>query len=228
MSKELEEYAKFPAIAILGPRQSGKTTLAQERFPQHRYFSFEDPQILSFAQTDPKGFLSQAENEHGVILDEFQHAPEILSYIQLEIDAKHRPGYFVLTGSQNFLMNQAIAQTLAGRIAIAQLLPLSMAELAGHKLLSPKVDELLYTGSYPRIFNQGLEVQKFYQAYNETYIQRDVRQLVNVKDIELFKKFMALCAGRVGQILNVQSLASDAGITVDTADNWLWCWWQVT
>lgn len=218
---ELPEFAKFPVVVVVGPRQSGKTTLAQKFFTNHKYFSFEDEQIRDFAQNDPKRFLSSNENEYGLILDEFQHVPKILSFIQLEVDAKKRPGYFVLTGSQNFLMNQSITQSLAGRVGILNLLPLSLHELDEHKLLSQDVDTIIYSGFYPRIYDQGLQVDKFYSSYMQSYVERDVRQLVNVVDLSLFQKFMALCAGRVGQLLNLQSLANDCGITLKTVKRWL-------
>lgn len=218
---ELSNFAKFPAVAILGPRQSGKTTLAQKFFSNHRYFSFEDQQVREFAQSDPRKFLSSNENAYGIILDEFQYVPEILSYIQLIIDEKKRPGYFILTGSQNFLMNKSITQSLAGRVGIINLLPLSLHELDEHKLLANNADTIIHTGFYPRIYDQGLDAEKFYSSYIQSYVERDVRQLVNISDLSLFQKFMALCAGRVGQLLNMQALANDCGITLKTTKSWL-------
>src|SRR5690606_22554668 len=143
-------FAKFPVVGLFGPRQSGKTTLMKSIFDKYVYLNFENPETLEFARQDPKGFLKAHENEHGIILDEFQHFPELLSYIQITVDEKKRPGYFALTGSQNFLMNEAIAQSLAGRIGILTLLPLSINECKQNELLLPNVNELIVNGGYPR------------------------------------------------------------------------------
>jgi len=224
-SRDIQEiiarYAKFPVVAILGPRQSGKTTLAQNTFKKHAFFSFENPNIREFASTSPVQFLAEIQNEHGVILDEFQYVPEILSYIQLEVDAKNRPGYFVLTGSQNFLMNEAITQSLAGRVGILTLLPLSIHELKAHKLLSESVDEQMFKGAYPRIYTQDIDPNDLYASYIQTYLERDVRQLSNVGDLRIFQKFMKLCAGRIGQLLNLSDIAMNCSISVPTASKWL-------
>ncbi len=212
---------KYPALAILGPRQSGKTTVAQQVFPNHKYLSFEDIlDIQEYVKRDPKGFLEEHANPHGLILDEFQHAPIILSYIQLAVDKDYKPGYFILTGSQNFLMNEAISQTLAGRIALFTLLPLSVEELVGTSLLPETVETVIHQGMYPRIYAQNFAAT-WYQNYIRTYLERDVRQLKNITDLSLFQTFIRLCAGRIGQILNVASLANDCGITQATANSWL-------
>jgi len=222
LTPTLLEFAKhFPAVAILGPRQSGKTTLAKQAFPQHRYVSFEALDVRTIALTDPRGYLKSLENEHGVILDEFQHVPTILSYIQLIIDQEYKPGYFILTSSQNFLLNQAISQTLAGRIGILTLLPLSIEELAAQHLLPEKFEELIFKGGYPRIYSQHFTPAMFYPSYLQTYIERDVRNITQITDLSLFQKFIQLCAGRIGQILNISSLANDCGITSNTAKAWL-------
>jgi len=217
----LLKYAKFPAVALLGPRQSGKTTLAKSVFSKHKFFSFEDETLRTFALEDPKRFLSLHENEHGLILDEFQHVPQILSYIQVEIDAKKRPGYFILTGSQNFLMNQAITQSLAGRVGIINLFPLSMEELETNNLLSRDVDDVIFTGGYPRIYHENIPPELLYPSYTQSYIERDVRQLLNVGDLALFQKFVQLCAGRIGQLLNLEALGNECGITSKTAKKWI-------
>lgn len=219
--KTFKEFAKFPAIAILGPRQSGKTTLAKKVFKNHTFLSMEDPDIRDFAKSDPKGFLLEHENKHGIILDEFQYIPEILSYIQLEIDEKKRLGYFILTGSQNFLVNESITQSLAGRIGIVTLLPLSLNELISNKLCSKNSHETIFKGGYPRLYADNFLPEKFYPSYLHTYIERDVRQLVNVKNLSTFKMFMKLCAGRVGQILNLSDLSTACGIMRKTANEWL-------
>ncbi len=222
MKKYIQKAAeKYPVLAILGPRQSGKTTLARQAFPNHKYISFEDVVgIQEYVKRDPKGFLEEHANQHGLILDEFQHVPLILSYIQLAADSENKPGYFVLTGSQNFLMNQAISQTLAGRVALFNLLPLSVQELKEASLLPESVELAIHRGFYPRICAQGFD-PSWYNNYIRTYLERDVRMLKNISDLSLFQTFIGLCAGRVGQLLNVASLANDCGITQVTANSWL-------
>lgn len=221
LSETLIRFAKFPVVGVFGPRQSGKTTLVKDTFKEHTYLNFEDPAIRLFASENPKGFLKQYENEHGIILDEFQYVPKILSYIQLESDEKDRPGYFVLTGSQNFLINQEVTQSLAGRIGILTLPPLSINELKNNNLLSENVNELIFKGGYPRIYAKGLSPVELYPSYIHSYIERDVRQLINVGNLDVFQRFMQLCAGRIGQLLNVSDLATSCGITQKTAKSWL-------
>ncbi len=160
-------------------------------------------------------------SEHGTILDEIQHAPDLLSYIQTEVDKTQKVGSFVLTGSQNFLFNEAISQTLAGRIALLTLLPLSQSELKHAQLLPDNFYSALFTGSYPRVYAYDIAPVDWYPNYITTYIERDVRQIKNISDLSLFQLFMKLCAGRIGQILNISSLANDCGISVNTAKAWL-------
>lgn len=222
LEKILTEYIKFPVVAILGPRQSGKTTLAQMFFKGYEYVSFEDLDTRNLAQNDPQKFLSIYENSKGIIIDEFQNVPDILSYIQLDVDSKKRPGYFILTGSQNFLMNQAISQSLAGRVGILTLPPLTIHEIMQSKLLSgDKSDDFIFTGGYPRIYKENIKPEIFYPSYIQSYVERDVRQLTNVGDIRSFQRFMQLCAARVGQQLNLSELASVCGISVSTAQRWI-------
>jgi hypothetical protein len=222
MEKTLPRYAKFPIVAILGPRQSGKTTLARHYFKDYKYFSLEDPNIRLSVQNDPRHFLKTNENKHGIIIDEFQYVPEILSYLQLEVDEKKRPGYFVLTGSQNYLMNQAISQSLAGRVGILTLLPISIQEMIKNNLLENKtIDEIIFSGLYPRIYSESILPLDYFPSYIQSYVERDVRQLVNVENLNLFQKFMALCAGRIGQLLNIESLGNDCGISFNTARSWI-------
>ncbi len=217
----LTKYKKFPAIAILGPRQSGKTTLVRNIFKNYTYLSFEDPETRAFAQRDPKQFLRTHENKHGIIIDEFQYVPGILSYIQLDVDENERQGYFVLTGSQNFLMNQEITQSLAGRVGILTLLPLSVQELKTNKLLGNNVDNIIFNGGYPRLYDKKFTPSMLYPSYIQTYVERDVRQLVNVGNLRTFQKFLQLCAGRIGQLLNLSDIAGVCGISVPTAQQWL-------
>lgn len=225
ISRDLKEalirFAKFPVVGVFGPRQSGKTTLVKKHFKNHIYLNFEDPDIRDFATNDPRGFLKANENPNGLILDEFQYVPQILSYIQLESDDKKRPGYFVLTGSQNFLMNQAITQSLAGRIGILTLLPLSLQELNSSDLLPDNMNEMLLKGSYPRLYTDQFAPDEFYPSYIHSYVERDVRQLVNVENLRIFRKFMQLCAARVGQLLNISDLAMNCGINQKTVEKWL-------
>lgn len=226
IKRDLEEvllrYAKFPAVALLGPRQSGKTTLARKVFSQHRYVSFEDYHERFFAMDDPRGFLKKYENEHGIIIDEFQYVPHLLSYLQLDIDEKNRQGYFILTGSQNFLMNEKITQSLAGRVGIVDLYTLSFKELQGANKLFQNCDDVMVRGGYPRLFEQdGIDTADFYSSYVQTYVERDVRQLENVGDINTFHRFLGLCAGRVGQILDFQTLSNDCGVTLVQVKKWI-------
>jgi predicted AAA+ superfamily ATPase len=216
-----EDAKKAPVLAILGPRQSGKTTLARATFPQYTYVSLEDLDMRRFALDDPRGFLARYTQDKGLILDEMQHAPELLSYIQTFVDQAYKPGFFVLTGSQNFLLHQAVTQTLAGRISLHTLLPLSVHELKAADLLPSDANALLYQGCYPVIYARKEEPRKWYADYVRTYLERDVRTITQVTDLSLFKKFLQLCAGRIGQLLNITSLANDCGISVGTVHAWL-------
>ncbi len=221
LSKTFDRFLKFPVIGVFGPRQSGKTTLVKEFFPAYKYVNLEDPNVRSFALENPQGFLHTFENEHGIIIDEFQYVPQILSYIQLIVDTKDRPGYFILTGSQNFLMNEAVTQSLAGRIGILTLLPMAIKELGDNSLLTNDICKLIFTGSYPRLYAKGIAPLDVYPAYIQSYIERDVRLLVNVENLSTFQRFMQLCAARVGQQLNVAELATQCGIAQKTVNSWL-------
>ena len=220
ITESLLRFAKFPVVGLFGPRQSGKTTLIKNVFPHHRYFNFEDPETRDLAMSDPKRFLKDAENEYGIILDEFQQLPQMLSYVQLLADATKRPGYFVLTGSQNFLMNQAVSQSLAGRIGILTLLPLSIQEFTNNGMPLSS-NELIFNGGYPRLYTENFTPAELYPSYIQTYVERDVRQLVNVENLRVFQRFMQLCAGRIGQLLNISDLAMNCGINTRTAEKWL-------
>ncbi|HFE67640.1 MAG TPA: ATP-binding protein [Chloroflexi bacterium] len=209
---------KFPVIALTGPRQSGKTTLVKAVFPELPYVSLEEPDIRQFALTDPRGFLSNY--PHGAILDEVQRAPDLFSYIQAIVD-NDREALFVLTGSANFLLMEQISQTLAGRSAVLHLLPFSMPELRQGGFVFAQYEQLLFTGQYPRIYDRDIAPTDFYPAYIQTYVERDVRQIQNITDLNTFILFVQLCAGRTGQLLNYTSLANDTGVSPNTARAWL-------
>ena len=217
----VEAAREFPVVAIVGPRQSGKTTLTQMVFPEHRYVSLEDFDIRELAQADPRQFLADYPTQSGIILDEIQHAPELLSYMQTIVDREKKNGYFVVTGSQNFLVDEAITQTLAGRMAVLTLLPLSLSELEDAGVLPEKMEMLIYKGFYPKAHAENVSVERLYSNYLRLYVERDVRQITNVADLNTFQKFMRLCAGRVGQVLNLTSLGNDCGINYNTAKAWI-------
>lgn len=218
----LKKYAKkFPAIALLGPRQSGKTTLAKAIFNKHAYVLLEDLDERDFALSDPRGFLKSRRNEYGLILDEIQEAPHLLSYIQGIVDKEDIPGSFIVTGSQNFMFNQAITQTLAGRVAMLTLLPLSIHELKRGDLLPNSPDEMIFNGGYPRIYAKDFLPTEWYPSYIKNYVERDVRQITAIENLSTFQHFVRLCAGRIGQVLNLTSLGNDAGISHVTARSWL-------
>lgn len=217
----VEAATQSPVIGVFGSRQSGKTTLVREVFKEYHYFSLESPEIFEAIKSNPRAFIEEHKNSHGIIFDEFQHFPQLLSYIQLYVDEHQRPGYFVLTGSQNFLMNQAITQSLAGRIALFTLLPLSLAELKLSGKEPETISMALFKGCYPRMYMTDADPFRFYNDYIATYVERDVRVLQNVVNLSDFKRFMGLCAGRTGQLLNIASLASDCGIDQRTAKEWL-------
>ncbi|MFC1842385.1 ATP-binding protein [Candidatus Dependentiae bacterium] len=221
LAETLKRYAKFPVVALLGPRQSGKTTLVQNVFPKHKFLSLDNEVTQVFAQEDPEGFLLSNENEHGLILDEFQYAPKLTTYIKLEADKKKRPGYFILTGSQNFLVNKAITESLAGRVGILNLLPFSNHELLENNLIPGSVADVMFTGFYPRIYSDNILPTEFYPSYILSYIQRDVGQLINPKNMATFRRFVQLCAGRIGQLCNVNALASETGVSAPTVKAWL-------
>lgn len=208
----------FKAVAILGPRQSGKSTLAKSLFEDYKYISFENPDQREFAMTDPKSFLAKYSN--GVILDEIQRVPEIFSYLQQILDEEIIPGKYILTGSNNFLLNEKISQSLAGRIALFTLLPLSFTEVFQNKNnFSEK--ELILKGFYPPLYDQPVHHTDWYPYYIQTYIERDVRQIKKITDLLLFERFMKILAGRNGQELNLTSIAVDAGIDVKTSESWI-------
>lgn len=212
---------KMPVISLLGPRQSGKTTIAKAVFSSYSYVNLENVDTRTYAIEDPRGFLSTHSKGPGLIIDEIQHVPHLLSYIQTIVDESGQNGFFVLTGSQNILINRSIGQTLAGRVAIFTLLPLSVRELQVAQLLPNDLDVMLFQGSYPRIYAHQIDPRDWYQGYIQTYLERDIRDIKQVHDLSLFQKFVRLCAGRVGQILNATSLANDCGVSAPTVRSWL-------
>ena len=214
-SKVTSLAQKFQVITLTGPRQSGKTTLVRATFPDLPYASLEEPDIRQIALTDPRGFLSNYPN--GVILDEIQNTPELFSYLQRIVD-ENRQIQFILTGSSNFLLMEKISQTLAGRTAVLHLLPFSLQEL---EPLADSYENLIFKGQYPRIYDRAIPPTDFYPSYIQTYVDRDVRMIKNIGDINAFIQFTQLCAGRIGQPLNNASLANDAGISPNTAKSWL-------
>lgn len=211
-------FQKNPVVTVTGPRQSGKTTLCRQVFPELSHVNLEAPDDREFAESDPRGFLAQLGT--GAIIDEVQRVPELLSYLQVLVDEDGGNGLFVLTGSEQFRLSATISQSLAGRTALLRLLPFSLAELK-RSGGSDDLDSMLYTGFYPRIHDHGLDPLQALGDYFETYVERDVRQLGNIRDLSSFQRFVRLCAGRVGQLLNVSSLSSDAGVSRSTVDHWL-------
>lgn len=209
----------YPVVTVTGPRQSGKTTLARALLPDWNYVSLEDPEMRSFCQSDCRGFL--ASYPAHTIIDEAQRVPSLFSYLQTHVDLAGEKGMYVLTGSQNLHMMEAISQSLAGRTSVLKLLPFSYEEQHEAGILPGSVESQLFTGGYPRIFDACIPPQQFYRDYINLYVERDVRQLKNIGDLESFTRFVRLCAGRIGQLLNVQNLADDCGIAATTAKSWL-------
>jgi predicted AAA+ superfamily ATPase len=209
----------YPLVAITGPRQSGKTTLAREVFGDKPYVSLEDLDERAFAEDDPRGFLGRF--PEGAILDEVQRSPGIFSYLQTRVDDDRRGGLFVLTGSQQFGLLAGISQTLAGRVAVVELLPFSLGELQAAQRAPGKLEALLFQGLYPPIYDRNLDAAIWYKNYVGSYIERDVRQMVNVRDLATFQRFVRMCAARTAQLLNLSSLAVDCGISHNTAASWL-------
>ena len=210
---------QFPSITLTGPRQSGKTTLCRALFPRHPYATLEATDVRSFARDDPRGFLAQF--TEGAVIDEVQRVPDLLSYLQGTIDEEPAPGRWILTGSQNLSLLESVSQSLAGRTAVYNLLPLSRSEIIRFDRYPASLEETLFAGTYPRIFDRELEPADWFGSYVATYVERDVRSLNNVGDLTTFQRFVELCAGRTAQLVNYSSLANDCGISQPTAKVWL-------
>ncbi|MDF1615669.1 ATP-binding protein [Desulfurivibrio dismutans] len=219
VAEKIVQYAaQYPVVTITGPRQSGKTTLCRMLFPDRAYVNLESIDERGFAERDPKGFLARFPD--GAIIDEIQRGPDLLSYIQVEVDEIRQAGRYIITGSQNFELLNTVSQSLAGRTALVRLLPLSVAEVRKTGKIA-SLDQLLYRGGYPRIYDQDLNPTEALAFYVGTYVERDLRMLINIKDLSRFEVFLKLCAGRTGQILNLSSLGNDCGVNHNTVKSWL-------
>lgn len=218
----IESAAKsFPVMALVGPRQSGKTTLLRALFPEYKYVSLESPDTLLQIKEDPRSYLTLSESP-GFILDEAQNFEDLFSYLQEIVDDPNNKKKYILSGSQNFLLSEKISQSLAGRVAILELLSLNLTEYLSHpKFTKPALFDYLFYGTYPRIYHESLDAGLWYSSYLKTYVERDIRQIVNVQDLTQFQLFIKMCASRHAQELNLQSLGSDCGISQSTAQRWI-------
>lgn len=219
LETELKSLAEqYPVVTVIGPRQSGKTTVVQHAFPEKKYANLEFPDIRAMALEDPRGFLEQF--PEGAVLDEIQRTPELLSYIQPLVDQKGQKGMFILTGSHQIELHEAVSQSLAGRTALLTLLPMNLSELRGAGF-SLTVDEWMLKGGYPRIYKDNLDPTKAYRNYFQTYVERDLRQLIQIKDLLQFERFVQILAGRVGQLLNMEEIGGEVGISSHTVKHWI-------
>jgi predicted AAA+ superfamily ATPase len=220
LSKPLKSIAKkFPVIALMGPRQSGKTTLAQSAFPQALYVSLEDPDLREFAHQDPRGFLNRSTKMQ--IIDEAQRVPELFSYIQTIADTRKKAGQFILTGSSNFLLHESISQSLAGRVGIYRLLPFDTKELKANQLFPSALPDLILKGGYPFIYKRKIKPELWFNNYIQTYLEKDVRQIQQIGNLNLFQRFLKTCALRCGQLINLSNISTDLGVSHHTINQWL-------
>jgi predicted AAA+ superfamily ATPase len=210
---------KYPVLTVTGPRQSGKTTLLKELFPDYQYLSLENPDLRAFAEDDPNGFFEKYSRY--CIFDEVQRVPKLFSYLQTIVDRDKIMGQFILSGSQNFHLMKNITQSLAGRVALFKLLPFDFNELKSENLLHQDYAETMIKGFYPAIFDRNIPSKTFYSNYIQTYVERDITEIINIRDIRTFRIFLSLCASRAGQLLSLNSLANECGITQPTAKAWL-------
>lgn len=220
IKKEIDKYCeKYPVLAITGPRQSGKTTFLKEEFPNYRYVNLENPDVRNFAETDTQNFLQEFDKY--VILDEVQRVPNLFSYLQAKVDEDKIMGQYILSGSQNFHLMQNISQSLAGRVALFKLFPFDFNEMKSENLLDIDYAVNLQRGFYPAIFDRNIPSKIFYSNYIQTYVERDLTEIINIKDLKAFRNFVSLCASRAGQLLNLNSLANECGISQPTAKSWI-------
>lgn len=220
LASKIQQLAtQFPIVTLTGPRQSGKSTLLRSMFPDYKYVSLENLDIRDFATNDPRGFLNTYADH--TVFDEVQNVPGLFSYIQTHVDTTGKEGMYMLAGSQNFQLLKNVNQSLAGRTALLKLLPFSRKELHNASALPENIDTQIFTGFYPRIYDKHIDPVDYYPSYIQTYVERDVRDILNVTDLSKFIKFIRLCAGRIGQILNMTSLANETGIAASTAEGWL-------
>lgn len=217
--KALSMAGQFPVVSITGPRQSGKTTIVRAAFPGYSYVSLEDADTRAFAADDPRAFLARYGRR--TIIDEAQRVPDLFSFMQGIVDETGEPGQFVVSGSQNFLLMEAIDQSLAGRVAVLNLLPLSYAELCGAGLAPEGIDDWILAGGYPRIYDRGIAAADYYPNYLRTYVERDVRSMTGITKLAEFQRLLALCAARTSEALNIQALSRDCGVAVNTVREWL-------
>lgn len=221
LQKHIQKMAKvFPVVAVAGPRQSGKTTLVKACFPTYSYVNLENLDDRRAAAEDPRMFLKH-HARHGVIIDEAQKVPELFSYLQQIVDESKKMGNYIITGSQNFLLMEKVTQSLAGRVSINNLLPFSLNELPKRSNISKDLNLILYTGMYPSIYDRKILPENYYPSYLQTYLERDVRSLKNIANLNLFQRFLQLCAGRVGQLLNLSNIGNELGIDAKTVRSWL-------
>ena len=219
LTKELLLSAKeYPIVSILGPRQSGKTTIAQKAFPQKQYVSLENLDARNFAENDPNNFIKTYSD--GAIIDEVQRVPSLLSYLQTEVDKQHNPGRFILTGSNQYMLQEKITQSLAGRVSILRLLPLSISELhrIGKKF---SLNEIMFKGLYPKLYSENIRIKNWYDNYIETYVDKDVRLIKNIENLSQFNLFLKMLAARVGQLVNLASIGNDCGVAQNTIKSWI-------
>ncbi len=219
IQSELEQMAReYPVVTLLGPRQAGKTTLVKQVFANKPYINMESPEVRQLAKEDPQSLLSRY--PEGAVIDEVQRVPELLSYIQVRVDEIGKNGLYILTGSHQLDLHAHITQSLAGRTALLHLLPLSLSELLNNQTITDE-NKIMYSGFLPRVHSEKQQPTKAYRNYLQTYIERDVRQLVNVKDLSVFQKFMTICASRVGQLINYDDISREIGVSNNTIKNWL-------
>ena len=221
LSKKILSMTKgFPVITLTGPRQSGKTTLVRWLFPDYEYINLENLNDLYAVQEDPLRFLKTFSST-GVIIDEAQKLPELFSYLQGIVDESKQMGKFILTGSQNFLLLEKITQSLAGRVAVFHLMPFGLCELNQAGYIQESLDKILFTGLYPVLYDRNIQPQDYYPSYIQTYIERDVRSIKNVGNLSTFQRFIKLCAGRTGQLINFSSIGNELGINYKTVSSWM-------